>query len=141
MIYLCSRAKTQRVKIDFCIRPNLLLKNLFINKTLAQLTKQTKCTPPTQPKNFPGGPKSINGILPKILQKSACKQKTDTSKNILYCTKTHTHSFELRKIGKQKLSKRKYNTQKMGIKFLFLLLFYENILNIKSVINKYEKNP
>jgi len=122
MIYLCSRAKTQRVKIDFCIRPNLLLKNLFINKTLAQLTKQTKCTPPLHPKKFPRGSRKVLMEYCRKFCRKAHANKKQTQAKTSYTAQTH--SFELRKIGKQKLSKRKYNTQKMGIKFLFLLLFY-----------------
>jgi len=73
---------------------------------------------PTQ-KISPGVRKVLMEYCRKFCRKAhANKKQTQKQKHPI-----HTHSFELRKIGKQKLSKRKYNTKKWELNFCSFYYF------------------
>lgn len=141
MIYLCSGANEANTKGKnwFLHTANLSLKNLFINKTLAQLTKQIKCPKPPAEFSLVRW-KVLMEYCRKFCRKAHANKQADTSKNILSLPTLihihihiHTHvSWENRQT---KTFKGEIQHQKMGIKsgsfyyFMLLLQFADCLSN------------
>lgn len=137
MIYLCSGANEANTKGKnwFLHTANLSLKNLFINKTLAQLTKQIKC--PKPPAEFsPVHRKVLMEYCRKFCRKAHANKQADTSKNILSLpTLIHIHTHVSWENRQTKTFKGEIQHQKMGIKsgsfyyFMLLLQFADCLSN------------